>query len=144
MWLGLNEYAGPYLMGIVLFAVAAFMVDRTLRPDPLEVIGGLLPPDADAQRGSAPSGRSSCEPGSVSARSSYSLARLAMVSMLVGQAVMVGVMTATPLHMKSGAHEIRGSASSSRCTSSGCTSCRPSSDGWSIVSVHVLSSPPAA
>ncbi|MEZ5378425.1 MAG: MFS transporter [Acidimicrobiales bacterium] len=108
VWLGLNEYAGPYLMGIVLFAVAAFMVDRTLRPDPLEVIGGLLPPDADAPTGIGAI-RAQFVRAGVGIRKIFVLpaARLAMVSMLVGQAVMVGVMTATPLHMKSGAHEIR-------------------------------------
>ncbi len=108
VWLGLNKYAGPYLMGVVLFALAAFFVDRTLRPDPLEVIGGLVEPDDGSPTGFGAL-RAQFVRAGVGIRSIFRVpsARLAMVSMLVGQGVMVGVMTATPLHMKSGSHEIR-------------------------------------
>ncbi len=108
VWVGLNEYAGPYAMGIVLFAVAAFLIDRTLRPDPLEVVGGLADPNEAVPTG-LDAIRAQFVRARVGIRKIFALpaARLAMISMLVGQAVMVGVMTATPLHMKSGAHEIR-------------------------------------
>lgn len=108
VFVGLSKYAGPYFMGMVLFALAAFAIDRTLRPDPLEVAGGLADPDEDVPTGlaaiKAQFRRAGEGIGKIFALPS---ARLAMISMLVGQAVMVGVMTATPLHMESGAHEVR-------------------------------------
>ena len=33
--LGLDELAGPFIMAIVVFAIAVVVVDRQLRPDPL-------------------------------------------------------------------------------------------------------------
>lgn len=107
---GLPELSGPYLMAMILFAAAAFAIDRTLRPDPLEVAGGITPPDSST---APPTGiralkiqfaRAAGQIGTIFASPS---ARLAVIAMLVGQAVMVGVMTATPLHMNEGAHEIR-------------------------------------
>ncbi len=108
VWLGLDKYAGPYMMGIVLFGTAAFLIDRTLRPDPLEVAGGLADPDEYVPTGIEAIKAQFARAGT-GIKKIFALpsARLAMISMLVGQAVMVGVMTATPLHMKSGAHEIR-------------------------------------
>ncbi len=108
IWLGLNKYAGPYLMGTVLFGLAAYLVDRMLRPDPLEVVGGLIDPNEDMPTGLA-AFRGQFVRAGIGIKKIFALpaARLAMISMLVGQAVMVGVMTATPLHMKEGAHEIR-------------------------------------
>lgn len=108
---GLPKLAGPYLMGMVLFAAAAFWIDRSLRPDPLEVAGGLIVPDPDAGRG--PSGIQAVVGHLVTTAKPlaeifrHPSARLAVVGMLVGQAVMVAIMTATPLHMDDGAHEVQ-------------------------------------
>ncbi len=107
--LGLPELSGPYLMSVALFAIAAVAIDRLLRPDPLEVAGGIVPDGVDGP----PKGfdairdqfaRAGAGIGKIVVSPS---ARLAVFAMLVGQAVMVGVMTATPLHMKEGEHEIR-------------------------------------
>ncbi|MCP5066067.1 MAG: MFS transporter, partial [bacterium] len=108
---GLPKLAGPYLMGMALFAAAAFWIDRSLRPDPLEVAGGLIGPDPDAARG--PSGIQSVVSHLVATSKPlgeifrHPSARLAVIGMLVGQAVMVAIMTATPLHMDDGAHEVQ-------------------------------------
>jgi len=95
--LGLPELAGPYMLSFVVFIIAGVLVDRLLRPDPLVAAGGLTatgadrPPVRDAFRRiwrSKP-------------------ARLAVFGMMLGQGVMVGVMTMTPIHMKDGNHELR-------------------------------------
>ncbi|MEZ5279834.1 MAG: MFS transporter [Acidimicrobiales bacterium] len=92
---GLPELAGPYILSLLLFILASGAIDRLLRPDPLVVAGGL---DSDAAEGttkpplSATLGRIARVPE----------ARLAVLAMIVGHGVMVGVMVATPLHMKDG------------------------------------------
>ena len=106
--LGLPELAGPYLLALLLFAAAAIFVERRLHPDPLVVAGGLTP--ADSSRGT---GRGELADQFSNARAALSeiirhpSARLAVTAMVVGHAVMVAVMTATPLHMKDGDHELR-------------------------------------
>ncbi len=94
---GLPELAGPYMLSFVVFVLAGTLIERSLHPDPLVVSGGLSeegvkrPPVRDAF-------------GKIWRHPS---ARLAVFAMLLGQAVMVGVMTMTPLHMKDGDHELR-------------------------------------
>jgi MFS family permease len=84
-------------LSFVAFVTAGVLVDRLLRPDPLVAAGGLSaagavrPPVRDAFR-----------------RIWHSrTARLAVFGMMLGQGVMVGVMTMTPIHMKDGDHELR-------------------------------------
>ena len=91
---GLPELAGPYLFSLVLFAVAAVAVDRLLRPDPLAVAGGLGAESGPRRR------------TAFGLLWSQPPARLAVAAMVVGHGVMVGVMVATPLHMKDGGHEL--------------------------------------
>ena len=97
---GLNELAGPYAMSFIVFCLAGFLVNRLLRPDPLVVAGGLR------EVGSAAPPK---PPVSAAFRRIWQVpaARVAVFAMLLGQAVMVGVMTMTPLHMKDGEHELR-------------------------------------
>ncbi len=91
--LGLDELIGPFVFAAIFFLVAATAVWIRLRPDPLEVIGGI---DPHAERTKlARVVRSSASviwasPG----------ARLGLAAMAVSQAAMVGVMTMTPPHMK--------------------------------------------
>ncbi len=95
--LGLDELAGPYLMGMLVFAVAATIVHTSLRPDPLLLARELGGETGDDSR-----------PGlieSFSKLARHSMAALAVGAMAVGQAVMVAIMTVTPLHMNDGAHE---------------------------------------
>ncbi len=95
--IGLPELAGPYLFSGLLFMVAAAVIERLLRPDPLELAGGLT-------AGPAPRRSTLAAIGTIW---SIGSARLATSAMIAGHAVMVGVMTATPLHMKDGQHELR-------------------------------------
>ena len=94
---GLDELVGPFLFASVLFLVAAGVMWVRLRPDPLEVIGGI---DPHAQRTRLLR----------VVRSSASViwaspgARLGLAAMAASQAAMVGVMTMTPPHMKDHGH----------------------------------------
>ena len=105
---GLPELSGPYLLGIILFVIGLTFTHIWLRPDPLEVLGTV--------------GENTVRPTSpwVVGRRILTVpaARLAVIAMLMGQAVMVGVMTMTPLHMENGDHQLR-------------------VIGW-VISVHVL------
>ena len=91
--LGLDPLVGPFLFAAAFFVVAATVVWVRLRPDPLEVIGGI---DPHAERTKLTRVvRSSAtviwaSPG----------ARLGIAAMAISQAAMVGVMTMTPPHMK--------------------------------------------
>lgn len=96
--LGFEPLSGPYLMGIVVFALAATVVQLFLRPDPLLVAtggDGITAPDRPSLR------------TSFARIGGNRLAVLAVGAMALGQAVMVAVMTVTPLHMEDGAHEKR-------------------------------------
>lgn len=96
--IGLEELAGPYLFSVAFFAIAAFNVALRLRPDPLEVIGGIR---ADT------GGRTPLElRAPLRLVNADSLARLALAAMVVSQVVMVAVMTMTPLHMKDHDHSV--------------------------------------
>ncbi len=107
---GMPELAGPFILGLGAFALAAWWIDRRLRPDPLVVAGGTRPTDTPAADGARAGsiGSQVRQTGATLGRiMANPNARLAMIAMLVGHAVMVGVMTATPLHMEDGAHELQ-------------------------------------
>lgn len=94
---GLDELVGPFVFASAFFLVAAVVIWARLRPDPLELIGGI---DPDAER---------VRPLRV-VRSSATViaasggARLGLAAMAGSQAAMVGVMTMTPPHMKDHGH----------------------------------------
>jgi len=94
--LGLDELAGPYLMGTVVFVLAATIVHRYLRPDPLLLAKEL---------GNATEARRPSLAESFKKLFTNRLATIAVFATAVGQGVMVAVMTVTPLHMDDGAHE---------------------------------------
>ena len=95
--LGLDALVGPFLFAAAFFLVAATIVWVRLRPDPLEVIGGI---DPHAERTRllrvvrSSTGVIWASPG----------ARLGIAAMAASQAAMVGVMTMTPPHMKDHGH----------------------------------------
>ena len=96
--LGIEELAGPFLMAIVAFIIAATVVNTQLKPDPL-----LLAKEI----GSATDVKRPTLKKSFHNLFTHRLAAIAVLAMAVGQCVMVAVMTVTPLHMKDGAHEAR-------------------------------------
>ncbi|MEQ8841142.1 MAG: MFS transporter [Acidimicrobiales bacterium] len=95
---GLKALSGPYLMAMTVFALAALIVEIFLRPDPLLTATGG--DGITAVRG--PSLRQS-----FAHIATNRVAVIAVGAMAVGQAVMVAVMTVTPLHMEDGAHQKR-------------------------------------
>ncbi len=96
---GLPELSGPYFFSLALFTVATGAIDRLLRPDPLVVAGGL-DSDADEDKRKPPF------TATITSIARSPEARLAVAAMIVGHGVMVGVMVATPLHMKDGNQEL--------------------------------------
>ena len=91
--IGLPDYAGSFLIGALLFLVAAAIVEIRLRPDPLVLAGGVGSDGTDTR---IPFGAAM---GLILANPK---ARLAVMAMMVSQATMVGTMTLTPLHMNDG------------------------------------------
>ena len=98
--LGLDELAGPYLLGIGVFAIASVVVNTYMRPDPLLLAQELGGADATA----TPERPSLAE--SFRKLVTHRLAAIAVFAMAIGQGVMVAVMTVTPLHMDEGNHEV--------------------------------------
>ncbi len=85
-------FALPYGVSIALFIVAASVIHVRLRPDPLHVAAR----DGDGLTFRAP------KLSDVASIVRHPLARIALIGMMLSQAVMVGVMTVTPLHMRDG------------------------------------------
>ncbi|MFI6934751.1 MFS transporter [Streptomyces sp. NPDC050287] len=95
---GLEKYAGPWLLSSFFFLCAMVNVGVRLRPDPLTVWA-----EGNAVTVAAPAIRVT-ESLRVVAREPA--ARLALLSMVVAQAVMVGVMAMSPIEMKTHQHEM--------------------------------------
>ena len=105
--INLPRLSGPYLMGALVFAVAGVVVHTRLRPDPLVLSTSLA---ADTATGPPTAEGRDAEPkpsllDSFAAIARHRSAATAVGAMAVGQAVMVAIMTVTPLHMDDGDHE---------------------------------------
>lgn len=95
---GWSLYAGPWIASACFFVFALINVAIRLRPDPLEVSGGLnsqqgvgvVTPNLGAALRTIKSIRN---------------ARVALASMVISQVTMVAVMTMTPVHLKLHGHE---------------------------------------
>ena len=84
------------MLSTALFLAGLAITNVGMRPDPLEVLGTI---GSEAPRPASPM--------TVIRRiAALPEPRLALLAMLVGQMVMVGVMTATPLHMESGHQDL--------------------------------------
>lgn len=95
---GWKKYTGPWVFAACFFVIALLNVWIRLRPDPLEVSGGVV---RQAGAGVAsPRFRASLQ-----IIVSTSGGRIALLAMVVSQATMVAVMTMTPVHMKAHGHE---------------------------------------
>ena len=97
--LGLPALSGPFVVSLACFVMAVMVEWALLRPDPMEVAGligvDIAQPPPRTVRGSLDVVRAA--PG----------ARLGMVVMVTGHAVMVTVMAMTPLHMRGDGHSLR-------------------------------------
>jgi len=94
---GLGSWVSPMLLGIIGFSLAGLVVATFLRPDPLELVGGV-DPDAETENPLRSAGLA------WTAVWNNTNARLALVVMAVSQMAMVAVMTMTPLHMRDHGH----------------------------------------
>jgi MFS family permease len=95
--LGLRNWVGPLMLGIVGVSAAAVVVQVWLRPDPLVLAGGV---DADSAFENPLKGALR----SVRVIWPNQRARLAIVAMAVSHMAMVAVMVMTPLHMRDYGH----------------------------------------
>jgi MFS family permease len=95
---GWSLYTGPWIASAFFFVFALANVAVRLRPDPLEVSGGLV----------SQQGVGVVTPNLGSALRTISgirNARVALASMVISQVTMVAVMTMTPVHLKLHGHE---------------------------------------
>ncbi len=92
---GLNTFAAPWLAAAVLVAASFFITIGFVRPDPRDITLATPP------QGTAPSDRQRRRAPARPLREIFANtnARLAVLAMVVGQAVMVLVMTIAPAHM---------------------------------------------
>jgi len=96
--IGMNELAGAYIAGLVLFGIASVIITIGLRPDPRELgkqVAALYPD-------SAPEGEA--RPIGVILRQPAALT--AVTAMVLGQVVMVAIMGITALHMGDHNHNL--------------------------------------
>ena len=89
-WFDFGDYIGAHLFAVIFFTFSAVVLFIGLRPDPL-VASGRLAPDR-------PVTKAGFSPGWAAIRAEP-LAMLALLGLVISQAVMVMVMTMTPLHM---------------------------------------------
>ena len=97
-WFGWQKYTGPWVFAAIFFIGALGNIFMRLRPDPLELSGGL---------------RSQAAVGVTTPRLTEALriicssrsGRVALMAMVVSQVTMVAVMTMTPVHLKAHGHE---------------------------------------
>jgi MFS family permease len=103
--LGVPRLAGPFMLTVVAFVVAAGLIAALLRPDPLLVA---------RQEAARLSGRPDAGPARrrsvravLSEIASVPAASVGLCAMAAGHAVMVGVMSMTPLHLQHGDASLR-------------------------------------
>ena len=97
-WFGWQKYTGPWVFAAIFFIGALVNIYVRLRPDPLELSGGL---------------RSQAAVVVTTPRLTEALriicstrsGRVALMAMVVSQVTMVAVMTMTPVHLKAHGHE---------------------------------------
>jgi predicted MFS family arabinose efflux permease len=98
--LGLPALAGPMLGGTLLFAIGGLLIALMLRPDPREIARQLA-----ANEPVAPGAPLELAPARAFGEVLRgSLPQLALASMVIGQAVMILVMSVTSLHMHNHEH----------------------------------------
>jgi len=99
--LGVRALAGPFMLAGIGYGLAALAVVILLRPDPLLLARRLARDAAEAVAGDAPP--VPAEPDRPDPHAARTL-RIAAAAMVVTQAVMAGIMTMTPIHMRDHGH----------------------------------------
>lgn len=96
-WFGWGELVGPFGIGSVFFVLGGLVIWIGLRPDPLVLSGGTVV-NTDRPKASFS--------GNFNIIMADPRARLALIGLVISQAVMVMVMAMTPLHMKAHDHTV--------------------------------------
>ncbi|WP_238412097.1 MFS transporter [Saccharothrix deserti] len=99
--LGLPVGAGPYLLSAVLFGLAAVVVLRFLRPDPLTIAQSAVAPAHCA------GGMGDTKGSMAVLRSLPAAGKLALGGVTLCHTAMVGLMSMTPVHMDHGGSSLR-------------------------------------
>ena len=95
---GIPELAGPYLLTGAAFAIAGVLISLMLRPDPLLVARDIRVAAGDLAAGQPTQKRTVRE---IFAQiRAIPAALLGLCSVVVGHAVMVSIMSMTPVHLK--------------------------------------------
>jgi len=103
--LGVPRLAGPYMLTVAAFVAAALIIALFLRPDPLLLARNeAARQDGDAQV--RPPLRKSVR-ATLSSITAIRSAMLGLCAMALGHAVMVGVMSMTPVHLQHGGASLR-------------------------------------
>ena len=95
---GWSQYTGPWIFSGIFFFTSLINTTVRLRPDPLEVAGGL-----NSQTAAGLPKRSFKDVWRIFKGSAEG--RLALTSMVISQMTMVAVMTMTPVHLREHNHE---------------------------------------
>jgi MFS family permease len=93
---GMPELAGPFLVAGVIMGLAALLLWVFLRPDPYQLADVSSRLTAGAAGGGVPMARILRRPR----------VAIAVIALVTGQVVMVGIMTMTPLHMSDHGHHL--------------------------------------
>ena len=93
-----KQYTGPWIFAGLFFLTSFVNASLRLRPDPLEVAGGL-----NHQRSTNEQSNRLLD--ALRIARGIPDARLALFAMVIAQSCMVAVMTMTPVHLKSHGHE---------------------------------------
>lgn len=96
--IGVPELAGPYLLTGIVYAVAGALLTFLLRPDPLLVARELQVVAGDLAAGVAQPRRSVAE--TFARIRAVPAALLGLTSVVIGHAVMVAIMSMTPVHLR--------------------------------------------
>jgi MFS family permease len=94
--IGIPKLAGPYLLTVGVFVLAALVVGTLLRPDPLHVARHLHHGATGRPRTHVPRSMRSA----LTVISASPGARNALAAIVLGHAVMVAVMSMTPVHLR--------------------------------------------
>jgi MFS family permease len=98
---GFDELAGPFLLSMLVFGLGAGLYATLLRPDPLQFARLARGEDLTVRRP-----RTSVR-AALRIVAAHPAALLGLGAVAVGHAVMVGVMTMTPVHMEHGGATLR-------------------------------------
>jgi len=96
--IGIPRLAGPYLLTSGVFLVAAVMISVMLRPDPLLVSREMRVAAGDTLASDAARRRPLAE--TLEMIRQIPAAMLGLVSVVIGHAVMVSIMSMTPVHLQ--------------------------------------------